>query len=284
MLNVPNQHSGGEGIAYDRLAACRLSQKIGNLWNIQSPGYRSAKSEQAAILGVHAHLTKDTSEQRRPTSPLGRMKMTANKLSLAATLTTALACAVALTPLAPTTPAMGQTNPTMTNVVPDGGEFGAQGKIQALDPGALTLTLAPESGPPIPMTVAPGVDLTSVSVGDVADVHFKRSVTFVVGSPRVPVGQVPITSSVEQIAQTPGGIGYNAAVVVGRVVKLDGPSSFDVVNANGGGIYTIKTADPTRQIAIGLLKVGDSITVSVSPLVVTSIAKCGLFGKGLFGC
>ena len=60
----------------------------------------------------------------------------------------------------------------------------------------------------------------------------------------MPVGQIPVTSAVEQIAQTPGGIGYDAAVVVGRVVKLNGPSSFDVVNANGGGIYTIKTSIP----------------------------------------
>jgi hypothetical protein len=73
-------------------------------------------------------------------------------------------------------------------------------------------------------------------------------------------------------------------VIVGRVVKLDGPSSFDVVNANGGGVYTIKVTNPTRQAAFKLLKVGDSVTVSVSPLIVTSIAKCGLFGKGLFGC
>jgi hypothetical protein len=211
--------------------------------------------------------------------------MKANKLSLAAIATTAFACVAALTLLiTPTTHCLAQTNPTMTNVVPDGGEFAAQGKIQALDPGAGTLMLVPESSPSVPMTVAPGVDLTNVSVGDVANVHYKRSVTFVVGSPHVPVGQVPVTSTVEQVAQTPGGIGYDAAVVVGRVVKLNAPSSFDVVNANGGGVYTIKTTDPTRQTAIGLLHVGDSITVSVSPLIATSVAKCGLFGKGLFGC
>jgi hypothetical protein len=97
--------------------------------------------------------------------------MKSNRLSLAATLTTAFACAAVLVPLMPTTTVVAQTNPTITNVVPDGGEFAAQGKIQALDPGALTLTLTPESGPAIPMTVAPGVDLTDVSVGDVADVH-----------------------------------------------------------------------------------------------------------------
>ena len=210
--------------------------------------------------------------------------MNNQRLSIRLTVMTALACAAAFTPFMLSTPVAAQTNATMTNVVPDGGEFAAQGKIQALDPGALTLTLVPEGSPPIPMTVAPGVDLTSVSVGDVSSVHYTRSVTFVVGSPNVPVGQVPVTSTVDQVAQTPGGIGYNAAVVVGRVVKLDGPTSFDVVNANGGGIYTIKTTNPTREAAISLLKVGDSITVSVSPLIATSVAKCGLFGKGLFGC
>jgi hypothetical protein len=37
------------------------------------------------------------------------------------------------------------------------------------------------------------------------------------------------------------------AIVVGRVVKLNRRNSFDVVNANGGGIYTIKSTDSTRM-------------------------------------
>jgi hypothetical protein len=210
--------------------------------------------------------------------------MKTRKLSLAATVTTAIVCAAAFTPLMLSAPVAAESNPTMTNVVPDGGNFATQGKIQAIDPNALTLTIVPESSPPVPMTVAPGVNLSDISVGDVASVHYKRSVTFVVGSPNVAVAQVPATSTVGQVAQTPGGIGTGAAVIVGRVVKLNGPSSFDVVNADGGGVYTIKTTDPTRQAGIGLLKVGDSVTVSVSPIIATSVAKCGLFGKGLFGC
>src|SRR6202012_2158541 len=98
------------------------------------------------------------------------------------------------------------------------------GKIQALDAGASTLTIVPESSPPVAMTVAPEVDLSSISVGDVADVHYTRSVTFVVAGPNVPVAQVPATTTVEGVAQTPGGIGSGAAVIVGRVVNLNGPS------------------------------------------------------------
>src|SRR4051812_32829942 len=210
--------------------------------------------------------------------------MKTRRISYAASLATALTCALAVAPFMPSTPAVAQPNPTMTNVIPDGGSFAAQGKIQALDPGAMTLTLVPEGSSPVPMTVAPGVDLSNVSVGDVASVHYTRSVTFVVATPNVPVGQVSATSTVGQVAQTPGGIGPGAATIVGRVVKLDGPSSFDVVNPNGGGIYTIRTTNRSREAAIGLLKVGDSITVSISPITATSVSKCGLFGKGLFGC
>jgi hypothetical protein len=210
--------------------------------------------------------------------------MFSRKFFMTATATAVLACAAAVAPVMPSGPAVAQPNPTLTNVVPDGGNFSAQGKIAALDPAALTLTLAPENKPPVPMTVAPGTDLSDVSVGNVASVHYTRTVTFVVGGPNTSVAGVPATSTVGQIAQTPGGIGSGAAVIVGRIVKLDAPNSFDVVNANGGGIYTVVVTNPARQAALKLLKVGDSVTVSVSPLIVTSVAKCGVLGLGLFGC
>jgi hypothetical protein len=210
--------------------------------------------------------------------------MSFRRLLLAVATPAVLACISGVATMAIPTEVAAQSNPTMKNVVPDGGEFAIEGKLQAIDPGAGTLTIAPNEGSPMPMKVSPGVDLTNVSVGDVASVHFKRSVTFLVGSPQVPVGHVPVTSTVDQVAKTPGGIGYDEAIIVGRVLKVDGRNSFDVVNANGGGVYTIQTTDPTRQVAISVLKPGDSITVSVSPLIATSVAKCGLFGKGLFGC
>jgi hypothetical protein len=136
----------------------------------------------------------------------------------------------------------------------------------------------------VPLRVAPGVNLSGISIGDVASVRYARSVTFILASPNAVIGQIAATSTVGQVVQTPGGIRTGAAVIVGRVVKLNSPSRFDVVNSNGSAIYTLETTDPLRQAAMGLLKVGDSVTVSVSPIIATSVAKCGLFGKGLFGC
>jgi hypothetical protein len=201
------------------------------------------------------------------------------KLSLA----TALLCAVAVTPLMLSAPVVAQAPPTAQNVIPDGITYATQGKLQAVDPGAGTLTLAPDNMPPIPMTVAPGVSLGGLDVGDVASVHYTRTVTFVVASPNAPAASTG-TMTVGQVAQSPADIATSAAMIVGRVVKVNSPDSIDVVNNNGGGIYTIKTTQSAREAAIAKLKVGDSITVNVSPIVATSVAKCGLFGKGLFGC
>ena len=212
--------------------------------------------------------------------------MTSRKFFLTATTTLAFVCATAFLPLMSPREAAAQGNPTMTNVIPEGGHYSAQGKLQSLDPAAMTLTLVSDKGGTLPMIIGSEAepDLSNVSVGDVADVHFTRSVTFVVGGPNVNVSNVPATATVGQVAQTPGGIGPDAATIVGRVVKVDGTNSFDIVNANGGGIYTIKVTNPMRQQALKMLKAGDSVTVSVSPLIATSIAKCGVFGMGLFGC
>ncbi len=67
-------------------------------------------------------------------------------------------------------------------------------------------------------------------------------------------------------------------------MKVDNANSFDVVNPTGGGVYTIQTTDPARAALIQTLKAGDSIAVSIGPLIVNSIAKCGVLGLGLFGC
>jgi hypothetical protein len=133
------------------------------------------------------------------------------------------------------------------------------------------------------MTVAPGVSLADIAQGDFASVHYTRRVTFTTGNANAPA-KATATATVGQTALNPSGIAANGAVIVGRVVKLDGPSSIDVVNNNGGGVYTTKTTQASREALIAKLKVGDSITVNVSPIIATSVAKCGLFGKGLFGC
>jgi len=209
--------------------------------------------------------------------------MTTRKLLVAATAIVAITGGAALVPMMLSAPAAAQANPTMTNVVPDGGTFAIRGKLDAMNAGARTLAITPEKAAPVPFVVAPSVSLADVKVGDVVSAHYNRSVTFVVGSPTVPVA-TNTTATVGQVATTPGGIGPEAATIVGRVVKVDNASSFDVVNPTGGGVYTIQTTDPTREALIQTLKAGDSITVSISPLIVNSIAKCGVLGLGLFGC
>jgi hypothetical protein len=69
--------------------------------------------------------------------------MKIRKFSLVDDVTTWFACAAAFTHLTAAFPVAAQINPSIANVVPDGGEFAARGKIQALDTGAGLSTAAP---------------------------------------------------------------------------------------------------------------------------------------------
>jgi hypothetical protein len=192
-------------------------------------------------------------------------------LSLAATMLVLAASVVAQAP------------PTAQNVIPDGISFTTEGTVEAIDPAAETLTVVPKGQAPVSMVAAPGVSLAGIKQGDFASVHYTRHVTFTIGNANAPATATP-TATVGQGARDPNAIATNGGVFVARVVKINGPDSIDVVNNDGGGIYTIKTTQPAREAIIAKLKVGDSITVSVSPILATSVATCGLFGKGLFGC
>jgi hypothetical protein len=193
----------------------------------------------------------------------------------------AVASTLAATSLIAAGPAMAQAtaapaNPTMTNVIPDGGNFAVAGKVHAINAAARTLTIAPSSGQPVQLSAPAGINLEGISSGDHVSAHYTRTVTFAVGTPDA--GTPRATETVGQVARTPGGIGPGATVVVGRVLKVDGPGAFDIVNVDGGGVYTVRATDQSRVAALGGVKGGDSVTASISPLTLTSLARCNLFG------
>ena len=193
----------------------------------------------------------------------------------------AVASTVAATSMIAAGPAMAQAtsapaNPTMTNVIPDGGNFAAAGRVHAINPAARTLTIAPSSGQPVQLTAPAGISLDGISAGDHVSAHYTREVTFAVGTPDAATPRA--TETVGQVARTPGGIGPGATTVVGRVLKVDGPGAFDIVNVDGGGVYTVRATNPSRVAALGGVKAGDSVTASVGALTLTSLARCNLFG------
>ena len=192
-----------------------------------------------------------------------------------------LACSAALSPLVLPTTVAAQSAPTVSNVIPDGGRFAIKGKVQAIDAAAGTITIGTESNGALPLVVAPGVSLEDIAVGDIVSGHYSRTVTFVVAGPNVSVAPIAPSPTVGH-AVVPGAIGPAGGTIVGRVVKRDSTNSFDVVDATGGGVYTILVANHTRQAAVKLLNIGDSITVVVSPLTLVSVAECTFFG--LIGC
>src|SRR4051794_22086227 len=204
--------------------------------------------------------------------------MTLRSALLGTAAVAAVAATLAAVSLAGAGPVLAQaaSNPTMTNVIPDAGNFAVAGRIQAIDPAARTLTIAPSSGQPVALNAPASISLDGISSGDHVSAHYTRTVTFVVGTPDAPTPRA--TETVGQMARTPGGIGAGASVIVGRVTKVDGPGAFDIVNVNGGGEYTVRSTDPARAAALRAVKAGDSVTASVGALTLTSLARCNLFG------
>ena len=173
--------------------------------------------------------------------------------------------------------AQATSNPTMTNVIPDAGTFAVAGKIQAIDPAARTLTITPSSGQPVALNAPAGISLDGTFLGRPRQCPLPlRTVSFVVGTPDASTPRA--TETVGQAARTPGGFGAGASVIVGRVIKVDGPGAFDIINVNGGGEYTVRATDPARVAALRAVKAGDSVTASIGALTLTSLARCNLFG------
>lgn len=202
-----------------------------------------------------------------------------NRTILPSITAAAFVCTLGAASFAGSGPAFAQAappNPTMTNVIPDGGNFAVNGRVTAINADARTLTIAPSSGAPLPMTAPASVSLAGISMGDHVSAHYSRTVVFVVGTPQA--GTPSPTETVSTVARTPGGIGPGAEVIVGRVVKVDGPGALDIVNVTGGGIYTIRATDPARLAVLAAVRVGDSVTASIGPFTLTSIATCSMFG------
>jgi hypothetical protein len=168
-------------------------------------------------------------------------------------------------------------NPTMTNVIPDGGTGAIQGKVQALDPNNRQITIVSSStNAPTTLVVAPHVRLDDINTGDSVSAQYSRTVFFVITGRGA---QAPAPSkTVEQFAHTPGGIPPEGLQLAGTVIKINPGHSFDVVNPNGGGVYTVQVTNPQRIAMLSTIKVGDTVAVSVSPLTVDSLTECGFFG------
>jgi len=182
-----------------------------------------------------------------------------------------------LVPIATLHVASAQQHPQMSNVIPDGGTGSIEGKVLALDQGTRAITIASRDGVPLDLYAGQAVRLDNVEQGDAVEANYTRQVFWVVTPVSAPA-PTGATTTVGQVAHTPGGIGPEATQISARVTKIDPGRSFDIVDATGGGVYTIVVTDPTKAAMMSHLQVGNAITVSLTPLEITSMEKCGWFG------
>jgi Cu/Ag efflux protein CusF len=192
----------------------------------------------------------------------------------ARTIAVALLLTCALPALPPD--AAAQTNPTLTNVIPESAAVTLHATITAIDTGTRAVTLAGASGTAVTVTAGPLVRLDLLKVGDRVNAKYYRSIGFVVNPPAAGNGVTVSDNEIAQItaqqAQAPGGVGVRLTRVSGTVVGIDlAAHSVDLVNPSGGAIYTVDVTDPARVALLSTLKLGDTVTAVISQAVVVSI-------------
>ncbi|MBB3266251.1 hypothetical protein FHW79_003889 [Azospirillum sp. OGB3] len=169
-------------------------------------------------------------------------------------------------------PASAQGRPVLTNVIPESAAVTLHAKITGIDADKRKVTLGGRSGTPVTVMAGPAVRLEMLKVGDTVDAQFYRSVAFMVSQPGTPVPEDEVQQAVARPVEAPGGIGVQVTRLSGLVVGIDlGANSIDLVNPNGGEVYTVNVTDPARQARLPSLKVGDTITAVVSEALAVSI-------------
>ncbi|WP_448191568.1 hypothetical protein [Azospirillum sp. sgz301742] len=177
-------------------------------------------------------------------------------------------------------PAAGQTQTTLTNVIPQDAEVTVHAKITALDPARRRVTLTGQSGVRVILQAAPSVRLEMLKVGDVVDAQYYRSVAFLISPPGTAAPEDEIQRTIARPVQAPGGVGAQTTRISGLIVGVDpGAHSIDLVDPTGGAVLTVNVTDPDRRAALPALKVGDTITAVISEALAVSILPAS---KGLF--
>jgi hypothetical protein len=177
-------------------------------------------------------------------------------------------------------PAAAQSaNPVVPSMIPESVAQTVYARIVTVDPISREVILNTFDGATLSVIAAPQVSLENLNAGDRMDVRYHRSVAFLVAKGTTPGGpatnlppeQAGLLARREQ-AQIPDGPSVSMTHIVGLVVGVNpGSQRVDVVNPNGGAVYSIQASDPSRAAVIVSLKVGDVVTAVISPPIATSI-------------
>ncbi len=185
-----------------------------------------------------------------------------------------------LLPVAPPEAAAQGGGTPLSNVVPENAAVTIHAKITAIDPATRQITLTGRSGTPVTVTAGPNVRMEMLKVGDVVDAQFYRSVAFFVSQPGVTAPENEVEQALARPVNAPGGVAVKVSRISGLIVGIDlSAHSVEIVNPEGGRVYTVDVTDPARQAALPMLKVGDTVTAVVSEALAVSVqpAKKSLF-------
>ena len=163
------------------------------------------------------------------------------------------------------------------NTAGDAALLTATARVVAIDHENRMVRLRGPRGRTFALAVGPEVrNFDQVRVGDTVAVQYYESVVFTLSKP----GATPPADTVTEGLATaepgtlPGGVAARRITVTGLVTGIDmNAHTLDVVDPKGGGVQTIHATNPERRHDMETVRVGDTITATITQAVAISLER-----------
>lgn len=196
-------------------------------------------------------------------------------------MTTAVAVALAAGP-ALAQSASGGASSTAPNASAITGGYGNTRTItetltvKSVDAATRHITVTNKKGDSFTLKASPAVrNFAKIKAGDKLTATYYVEYLFLVanGATKLPDDQVATAVARAPKGSMPAAAIANRTVVTGAVLGIDmAKHTLKVVDPNGGQVHTIKVTNPARQKQMNQLKVGDTITASVTEALLVSVS------------
>ncbi len=153
----------------------------------------------------------------------------------------------------------------------------ATARVVSIDHTDRTVRLRGPRGRTFTVAVSPEVkNFDQVRAGDNVTLQYYESIAFTLSKPGAspPADSATAGVSTAEPGALPGGLVARRITVTGLVTGIDMDAhTLSLVDPKGGGVQTIHVTDPQRQQDMQTVKVGDTITATITQALAVSVER-----------
>ncbi len=163
------------------------------------------------------------------------------------------------------------------NTTGDAALLTATARVVSVDQANRTVRLRGPKGRTFTIAAGPEVqNFDQIRRGDTVTVQYYELIAFTLGKPGTvtPADAASASVATAQPGALPAGVVSRRITVTGLVTGIDmNAHTLTLVDPKGGGVQTIHVTNPQRQQDMQAVKVGDTITATITQAVAVSVER-----------